>query len=112
MEFRSLTEDAPEFDPSGVVAVPFLDGAQSNVRVIRISPGQTLVPHRHGSSDLMLFAVEGVGTMDNDGAKVALPAGSLVYVRSDEELRISNEGSTGLTLLAFLAPPFPPRPGA
>lgn len=112
MEFRSLAEDAPEFDPNGVVAEPFLDGSKCNVRVILISPGQTLVPHRHGSSDLMLFAVDGDGTIDTDGAKVALPAGSLVYVRSDEELRIANEGSAGLTLLAFLAPPFPPRPSA
>ena len=112
MEFRSLAEDAPEFDPDGVVAAPFLDGDQCNVRVIRISPGQALVPHRHGSSDLMLFAVEGVGTMDTDGGKVALPAGSLAYVRPDEELKIANEGSTGLTLMAYLAPPFPPRPGA
>lgn len=112
MEFRSLTEHAPEFDPDRVVAEPFLDGAQSNVRVIRISPGQTLVPHRHGSSDLMLFAVEGVGTLDNEGTEIELPAGSLVYIRPDEELRISNAGSVGLTLMAFLAPPFPPRAGA
>ncbi len=111
MEFRSLSEDGPAFDPDGVVAEPFLDGAQSNVRVIRISPGQTLVPHRHGSSDLMLFAVEGVGTIDSEDAKVTLPAGSLVYIRPEEELRIANEGPVGLTLMAFLAPPFPPRPG-
>ena len=109
MEFRSLAADAPDYDPDRVVAAPFLDGAQSNVRVIRISPGQTLVPHRHGSSDLMLFAVEGDGMLDNEATQVALPAGSLVYIRPDEELRISNAGSVGLTLMAFLAPPFPPR---
>ena len=111
MDFRSLAKDAPEFDPNGVVAAPFLDGDQCNARVIRISPGQSLTPHRHGSSDLMLFAAEGTGTIDNDGTKVALPAGSLVYVRPDEELRIANEGSVGLTLLGYLAPPFPPRSG-
>ena len=60
----------------------------------------------------MLFAVEGAGTLDTDGTKVAFPAGSLVYIRPDEELRISNEGSDGLTLLAYLAPPFPPRTSA
>lgn len=109
MEFRSIAEDAPAPDPDGVVAQPFLDGAQCNVRVIRIGPGQTLVPHRHGSSDLMLYAVEGVGTIDNDRTQVAMSAGTLVYIRPDEELRIANEGSTGLTLMAFLAPPFPPR---
>lgn len=112
MDFKSLAEDAPAYVPEGVVAQPFLEGSQSNVRVIRISPGQTLVPHRHGTSDLMLFAVEGVGTLDTDDGKVALPAGSLVYVGSEEELRIANDGSAGLTLLGFLAPPFPPRPDA
>lgn len=112
MDFKSIADDAPAYDPDGVVAQPFLDGSQSNVRVIRISPGQKLVPHKHGSSDLMLYAVEGVGTMDTDDGEVSFPAGSLVYVRSDEELRIGNEGPDGLTLLAFLAPPFPPRTDA
>ena len=56
--------DAPSFDPDRVIARPFLDGRQSNVRIIRLSPGQALPPHRHGA--------------------------------------------TGLTLLAFLAPNFPP----
>ena len=33
--------------------------------------------------------------------------GSLAYFSCDEELRLSNTGTTGLTALAFLAPPFP-----
>lgn len=56
----------------------------------------------------MLFVVKGEGVLDTDDGTVAFGAGSLAFYRGDEELRLSNEGRTGLTLLAFLAPPFPP----
>src|SRR5438874_2571543 len=41
------------------LARPLLEGAQSNVRIIRLAVGQALPPHRHGESDLILYAVEG-----------------------------------------------------
>lgn len=108
MEIIALA-DAPAYDSDRVVAEPFLDGSQSNVRVIRLSPGQVLPAHTHGVSDLMLYAVEGEGTLDSDGGSVAFRAGSLAFYCGDEELRLANNGAAGLTLLAFLAPPFPPR---
>ncbi len=100
--------DAPPYDTEHVVAAPFVDGSQSNVRVIRLSPGQGLPPHTHGASDLMLFVVEGTGVLETDDITQALAAGTLAYYRGDEELRVTNDGRGGLTLLAFLAPPFPP----
>lgn len=108
MEIVSLA-DAPAYDPEHVVARPFLDGAQSNVRVIRLSPGQTLPPHTHGASDLMLYGAEGAGVLHTADGPVPFAAGSLAHYRGDEELRVTNDTSSGLTLLAFLAPPFPPR---
>jgi quercetin dioxygenase-like cupin family protein len=104
--------DAPDYDNERVVAQPFLEGSQSNVRVIRLSPGQTLPPHTHGASDLMLYAVEGEGALTTDDGTVGFVAGSLAFYRGDEQLRLANEGTTGLTLLAFLAPAFPPAPAA
>lgn len=100
--------DAPDFDAEQYVAAPLLDGSQSNVRVIRLSPGQVLPPHTHSTSDLMIYIVEGSGSLDIDGGAVAFVAGSLAYFHGDEELRLTNNGATGLTALAFLAPPFPP----
>ena len=97
------------YDNNKLIAQPFIEGSQSNVRVIKLSPGQALPPHRHGSSDLMLFAVEGEGVLQTENDPIAFAAGSLAFYRGDEELRVSNEGRVGLTLLAFLAPPFPPR---
>jgi len=104
--------DIPGYDNDKLIAQPFIEGSQSNVRVIKLSPGQALPPHRHGSSDLMLFAVEGEGVLQTENDPIALAAGSLAFYRGDEELRVSNEGRVGLTLLAFLAPPFPPRSGS
>jgi quercetin dioxygenase-like cupin family protein len=107
MKMTSLA-DAPEYDSERFVAGPLLDGTQSNVRVIRLSPGQALPSHTHGTSDLMIYIVEGSGTLDVDGAEVAFVAGSLAFFHGDEELRLANPGTIGLTALAFLAPPFPP----
>ena len=101
--------DAPPYDRDRLVAQPFLDGSTSNVRIIRLAAGQVLPPHTHGSSDLMLYAVEGEGVIETDEEVVEFPAGSLAFYPGDEELRVANAGETGLTLLAFLAPPFPPR---
>jgi len=100
--------DATDYDPASFVAEPLLDGSQSNVRIIRLSPGQTLPPHTHGVSDLMLFAVEGTATLVTDDGPKPFTAGSLVFLSCEEELRVSNDGEQGVTLLAFLAPPFPP----
>jgi len=40
----------------GVFARPFLEGDHSNVRIIHLAPREALPPHRHGASDLMLYA--------------------------------------------------------
>ena len=100
--------DAPGYDLNAVVAQPLLEGSQCNVRIIRLSPGQALPPHTHGVSDLMIYAVEGEGALATNGGTVPFVAGSVAFYRGDEELRVSNAGESGLTLLAFLAPPFPP----
>ena len=108
MEMVHLS-DAPTHDPERFVAVPFLDGEQCNARVIRLSPGQTLPPHTHEPSELLLFVVEGDAVLDTDDGERPFPSGSLARYVGSEELRVSNAGDAPVTLLAFLAPPFPPR---
>lgn len=101
--------DAPAYDPERFVALPFAEGKQSNARLIRLAPGQELPPHTHGTSDLFLYAVEGEATLETDDGPVALGTGALAVLGGEEELRAANRGASGVTLLAFLAPPFPPR---
>ena len=74
MDLISL-DDASGYDRNRVVAEPLMDGSQSNVRIIRLSPGQALPPHRHGASDLMLLAVEGDGVLETDDGPVAFRGG-------------------------------------
>lgn len=108
MKIVGLSE-APPFDPQHAVAGVLLEGRQCVVRVIRLAAGQALPPHTHGQSDLMLFAVEGDGELISAAGPRPFPAGSLASYTGDEELRVRNTGAGGMTLLAFLAPPFPPR---
>lgn len=108
MEIRRLS-DAPDYDPARFVAVPFAEGLQSNARLIRLAPGQALPPHTHGDSDLLLYCVEGTATLDTTDGDVALESAALAVLHGSEELRARNDGADGVTLLAFLAPPFPPR---
>lgn len=102
--------DAAGYDPDRFIAEEVLTCAQANVRLIKLSPGQTLPGHTHEPSDLMLYAVEGEGTMATPDGPVPFPAGSLAHLDGQDELLIANDSSAGLTLLAFLAPPFPPAP--
>jgi len=98
--------EAAGYDPARFVARPFLEGDHANVRLIRLAPGQALPPHRHAQSDLFLYAVEGEGELETEEGKVAFAAGALAHYRGEELLRVRNAGTTGLTLLAFLAPKF------
>jgi quercetin dioxygenase-like cupin family protein len=97
-------EDIERPEEQDILAKPLLDGDQSDVRIIRLAPGQALPAHRHGASDLMLYVAAGEGQLDLAEGLVAFHTGSLAFYRGDEELRVRNSGTAELTLLAFLAP--------
>jgi quercetin dioxygenase-like cupin family protein len=105
MEIARL-QDVQHAGPQGFVARPFLEGHQSNVRVIRLASGQALPPHRHAESDLMLYVSDGQGELETPSGKVPFTAGCLAWYHGDEELRVANTGDAEMTMLAFLAPKF------
>lgn len=109
MEIVDLNAVAP-YDPDRFVAKPLASRQHGNVRIIRLSPGQTLPPHTHGVSDLFLYVVEGEAVLQTDAGDRPFRAGALAVLTGAEELRVSNRGDAGVTLLAFLAPPYPPAP--
>lgn len=100
--------DIADYDQDRLVAVGVLSATHSNVRMIRLSPGQTLPPHTHESSDVFIYVVEGTGELDTPQGPQPFATGDLAQYRGDEELRLANTGTTGMTMLAFLAPVFPP----
>jgi quercetin dioxygenase-like cupin family protein len=101
--------DLPPFDPDRFVAQSLVEGRTCSVRIIRLDVGQSLPPHTHGDSDLMFLVLEGEAALDGPDGPVALSAGSIAHLSGDEELRASNGGPVGMTAIAFLSPPFPPR---
>lgn len=103
------TADGPGFDPARAVAAELLRGDRASVRMIRVGAGQSLPAHSHGESDLILYVVEGTAALGGDDSEVLAPAGTIAQFRGDEVLKVRCEGSAGVTLLAFLAPPFPPQ---
>ncbi|MBO0703819.1 MAG: cupin domain-containing protein [Candidatus Dormibacteraeota bacterium] len=103
--------DGPGFDPDKAVAAELMRGERASVLVIRVGAGQSLPAHRHGESDLMLYVAEGTATLGGDETEVLAPAGTIAHFRGEEVLEVRCESSEGVTLLAFLAPPFPARVG-
>ena len=57
----------------------------------------------------MLYVAEGVAELHTDDGTIAFPTGALAHFAGSETLRVGNRGDEPVTLLAFLAPPFPPR---
>lgn len=109
MELVSIDQASPH-NPERFVAEELLAGSASNVRIIRLAPGQDLPPHRHEPSELMLYVAEGNAELDTDDqGAVPFPAGTMARYAGSEQLRVSNRGADPVTLLAFLTPPFPPR---
>ena len=104
----SLSE-APAVTADRFVAVSLVEAPASSLRVIRLGPGQELPPHRHGASDLLLLATHGSATLTTPDGELVLEAGSVAVLSGDDELRAANHGDVEVTLVAFLAPPFPPR---
>lgn len=108
MDIRKLSE-ASDFNPEKYVAEELIEGDHTNVRIIRLAKGISLPPHKHGESDLMLYVVEGEAVLETDQGYQDFVAGDIAYISHEEELRVSNPASEGVTLLAFLSPKFPPR---
>lgn len=101
--------DGPRFDPDKAVAAELVRGDRASVRMIRIGAGQALPAHRHGESDLMLYVAEGTAILGAEDSEVLVPTGTIAHLRGEEVLRVRCESAGGVTLLAFLAPAFPPE---
>jgi quercetin dioxygenase-like cupin family protein len=108
MEIKNIS-DFKNDDPEKYFAQELIEGNLSNVRIIRLAPEIALPPHKHGSSDLMLYVVEGSAKLEIENGQRDLVAGDIAFISPEEELRVSNQGSSELTLLAFLSPKFPAR---
>lgn len=77
---------------------------------LSFKPGQSLIPHRHGDSSVVLLVQAGSGEATVDEQTVALRVGEVLSVRGDETLSAVNTGQENLLLYVNMAPrPADPR---
>jgi quercetin dioxygenase-like cupin family protein len=74
------------------------------VFVLNFEPGQTLPPHNHADSEVVLTVLSGEGQATIDGRAQPLRAGSLLQCDGAETLSVENTGASRLSLLVFLYP--------
>lgn len=77
---------------------------QALVFVLTFSPGQTLPPHKHPGSAVVLTISAGSGELEVDKTGSPVVQGDVLLVSGDEELAIRNTGSEALVVLVTLSP--------
>lgn len=74
------------------------------VFLLTFTPGQSLPPHRHPGSAVMLQVWSGTGLLITDGQESPIAQGDALFVTGDEELAIKSTGDQPLTVLVTLSP--------
>lgn len=74
------------------------------VFVLTFAPGQSLPPHKHPGSKVVLHVHGGSGVMVIDGQEVSVADGDVLLVTGEEELAVRNTGEQDLVLLVSLSP--------
>jgi quercetin dioxygenase-like cupin family protein len=75
-----------------------LVGADLNVNLVRLLPGDYLEAHINTEVDVLLVGLGGTGSVELDGGDEPLDAGSAVYI-SKNARRAIRAGSQGVTYL-------------
>ena len=69
----------------------------------RVSPGQSTIPHRLGSSEVY-YILEGEGVTNIDGESAAVHAGHALYIPPGAVQHIRNTGTRELVFLCMVDP--------
>jgi quercetin dioxygenase-like cupin family protein len=78
--------------------------------ILNIAPGQSLPPHTHFTSTLLLQVLSGNGVLHVDGQPFALAEKQLVQLEGPEKMSVYNTGEQTLVLYVTISPN-PPAEG-
>jgi quercetin dioxygenase-like cupin family protein len=111
MERRAMEQPQPQTQRLDLVAhqaeaeqqqragvIGSLVGADLNVNLVRLLPGEYLEAHINTEVDVLLVGLGGTGTVELDGGDEPLDAGSAVYIPKNAR-RAIRAGSQGVTYL-------------
>ncbi len=88
------------------VALSARDGEMSMaMRFFEVAPGGHTPLHQH-SYEHEILIMEGSGTVWRDGQEVALKAGDVLYIPSDEKHQFKNTGSASFKFMCLIPSKF------
>jgi quercetin dioxygenase-like cupin family protein len=72
--------------------------------VLNLKPGQTLPPHTHESSELIVHVITGEGdvTVDKNVHKVS--GGDVLFCKGEEVFSVKNTGEADMSCFVIIAP--------
>ncbi len=90
--------------PEGFTKRVFQKSPNGLVFTLNFLPGQTLTPHTHLTSDLLVTVLEGQGEVEVDDKAMPVSQGTVVWCEGHERFGLRNTGAGRLTLLVVLYP--------
>jgi quercetin dioxygenase-like cupin family protein len=100
---RAQLEHFREFEEGRFTRKTIFKEQETSFFVLNFLPGQELPPHRHPGSRVILWAMEGCGTIRVDGRAEPFARGDAVQCEAGEELSISNTGTEPMSVAVLLA---------
>ncbi len=90
--------------PEGFTKRVFHKSPNGLVFTLNFLPGQTLNPHTHLTSDLLVTVLEGQGEAQVDEKAVPISHGTVIWCEGHERFALRNTGEGRLSLLVVLYP--------
>jgi quercetin dioxygenase-like cupin family protein len=93
------------FSGAYIMKVDRLNGGSEDLVMFteNISPGQSIAPHHHPNAEEILFIHSGTGRAWLNGRESKLVPGSTVFMPRNTHVRLTNDGSKPIALLAIFS---------
>src|SRR5512133_2200630 len=88
-----------ETSPAGFTKRMLSQSAASLLFMLNFEPGQSLPPHTHDESEIIVSVVRGEGHATIDGRAEPLRPGTVLRCTGGEAFAVTNDGSSPLSLL-------------
>jgi quercetin dioxygenase-like cupin family protein len=72
--------------------------------MLNLSPGQTVPPHNHENSDLLVHVLTGEAEMTVDDKTCTIVAGDIIHCDGKEMFSLKNNGKDNLSCFVILTP--------
>ncbi len=96
-----------DFEPTsqeGFTKRVFQKSPHGLVFTLNFLPGQTLAPHTHVTSELLVTVLDGQGEVQVDDKPSPISQGTIVWCQGHERFGVRNTGPGRLSLLVVLYP--------